>query len=224
MPRTMFTAVLLYSVTIAGASGLLSATQSHAASITWGPATDSAAATDVSTNGTLVEAINATNAGGTVDINGVTFTNTDSLLGFAAFTGGLVGASTGDAGYDSMLDTVDWGNETSITMASGLLTPGEQYEVQVWVSDLRASVATTIYGDGNGNNVTLAHGVDNSTFGQYVIGTFTADGTSQTLAIVDTIPYNTQIINAYQVRLIPEPGSLALMGLSGLLIAQRRRR
>jgi hypothetical protein len=58
--------------------------------------------------------------------------------------------------------------------------------------------------------------------GQFAIGTFTADATTQTL-YMETINIAQSHINAYQIRLIPEPSS-ALLGGLGLLALLRRRR
>ena len=81
-----------------------------AAPITWGPATPVADANDVSTQGTTVEAFNAgaDNAGNVV-ANGVTFLGTSSLLD-SSNTIDVFNGSTGDAGYDTLLSNVDFGN------------------------------------------------------------------------------------------------------------------
>ena len=67
-------------------AGILGATiASQAAVITWGTATAISNVSDISTTGTLVEAINLNDGtAGTVVVNGVTFTNDGSLLSNAS--------------------------------------------------------------------------------------------------------------------------------------------
>ena len=72
--------------------------------------------------------------------------------------------------------------------------------------------------DGNGNVVELAAS------GQYAIGTFIADGDIQTLSLAGTQPSAFPAhITAYQVRLVPEPATMALLGLGSLLGLRRRK-
>ena len=80
------------------------------------------------------------------------------------------------------------GAAATITLKN--LTTGSQYAVQVWLNDSRIygqGRAGTVTG-GSGNTVTLDYNSTdtsnaNGGVGQYSIGTFTADATSQTFTI-----------------------------------------
>ncbi|MGJ8645113.1 MAG: sulfatase-like hydrolase/transferase [Luteolibacter sp.] len=199
----------------------------HAAPITWGPATaistGSGNSSDVSTNGSVVEAYNgvgndqigtATN----VIVNGVTFTPTTSLLNEDPKNGGSNDFSSttngGDASYDTLLSTLEYGGGDGVvtltigdgdgntaTTGVGLLTIGEDYEIQVWFSDTRNDRVMT-FGDGNGG------GLGNVVYlnDQYAIGTFTADASTQTLTLDSgntgsgSPNFGQSHITAYQIR------------------------
>ena len=85
------------------------------------------------------------------------------------------------------------------------------------------------YDDGNGNQVTITGGNLNggvaTALPQFVIGTFTADGSTQTLEFPDIGAGNSHPqYNALMLRQIPEPGVASLVGLLGLGLMFRRRR
>ncbi|MGJ8694689.1 MAG: sulfatase-like hydrolase/transferase [Verrucomicrobiaceae bacterium] len=192
---------------------------SHAANITWGPATNVSTgignSSDVSNNGTLVEAYNAVandqiTGAAPITVNGVTFTPTTSLLDADPKNGGANDFSSitnaGDAAYDDILSTLEYGGGTdlvSLTLGdgdgdtsvngAGLLTIGTTYEIQVWYVDTRSSqdARETPVGDGNGNKVTLND--------QFAIGTFTADATTQTITL-ESPNFGQAHITAYQIR------------------------
>jgi len=204
-------------------SGVFATTMaSQGAVIAWGTPTDVNDVNDISTTGTLVEAINLNDGtAGTVDANGVTFTNDGSLLSGSTGADNFAG-NTGDAGYNEILSTFDFGSQTLISLGGGNLEIGKDYEIQLfwayagWLHG---------YGDGNGNNVEL----DSP---EWVIGTFTADATSQNLSLrtPNTDSWGNSHLNAYQIRDItpvppvPEPSSTALLGLGGLALMLRRKR
>ena len=136
----------------------LFASTANADLIAWGPVQDATAATDVSTNGTLVTARNcwaSTFAAPTV--NGVAFT----AFAPSGWTNGgwtlLNGSTTGDVGYDQLLDSAratafgsatqptGWGGIRLDTLAT--LNIGTTYEIQVWYSDQRLGTATNALND-----------------------------------------------------------------------------
>jgi hypothetical protein len=123
------------------------------------------------------------------------------------------------------LEGLDFGNGASFTTSiGGALAVGAKYQLQVWFTDLRSccSARTMIYGDGLGNNVGLS--ASQGGFGQYALGTFVADGSSQDLFMQTTWTNGNVHLTAYQLRAIPEPGSLALVGLAVLGLGASRRR
>lgn len=212
------------------AAGLLTSSMlSSAAVIAWGAATDTTAATNVSTNGTLVQANAENNVASTV--NGVTFAASNSLGTINA--GQLNGGTTGDAGFDTLLDNLSFGGGTSTTIDLGAFTSGNVYEVQVFYTDQRVgglNDRVMTYGSSTGGGtVDLEADPNNaagSPFGQFAIGTFTADGTDPDLSLA-TNGFGNAHITAWQVRDItpvPEPSSTALLGLGGVALILRRRK
>lgn len=121
------------------------------------------------------------------------------------------------------------------------LTVGHEYQVQVWSNDSRWS------GDAYANSVSLSSlggasvTLDTNTatsggggLGQYVIGTFVADGASQTISLASLTTtvagHQGVLINAFQLRdlgAIPEPSAAALLAgvcaLAGVAVSRRRR-
>ena len=77
-----------------------------------------------------------------------------------------------------------------------------------------------------GNTVTLEDNTTNAMggVGQTVIGTFTAAGSTETIAFSGIDSNNSPTVNAFQLRAIPGPGSLALISLGLILVAGRLRR
>lgn len=212
---------------------LLGSSAAVSAPILWGGAQDTTGALDVVTNGSLVEAMNAgPDNGGSVTVNGVPFANTDALLPLSA--GGvnpLGGATSGDAGYDQLLDTFDYGGgvATSLSIGGGSLVAGSNYSLQIWFMDLRSccSGRNMTFGDGLGGNVNL-NATGGGGLGQYAVGQFTADTGSQTLALASTGFANVHL-TAYQIRTVeqaspvPVPAPLFLFGLGLVLIGAFRR-
>ena len=211
-------ALLLCLVSSAVVAGSL------AAPITWGTQmavrTGTGNSADVSTQGTLVEAYNAaltSYTGGNKTVNGVNFVvNTNLLPGNATTVVDFsAGTNGGDANYDAILSTADYGGgtATSISVGAGLLQIGKAYQIQVWYVDDRSSTDARVMGYAASSTASKANLND-----QYVIGTFTADATTQTLhlstvssAAGDT--FGNVHINAYQIRAITvTPPSVTIFG------------
>lgn len=166
----------------------------HAASITWGSATTMAGDTaDVSTTGTRVFAYNWANA--TQTVNGVPFTAPGSGVTMAngsvntsAFSSPSGAAFT--SAYKAILPGAYSNNSTpstGFTVTLNNLVVGRSYQVQCWSEDARAgfgSRTTTITSVG-GNSVTLQMNTTNSagTPGQFGLGTFTADASTQLITV-----------------------------------------
>jgi hypothetical protein len=199
---------------LAGAALWMPAT-SEAATITWGSATSIAGDTDVSTTGTLVSALNlGTGTGATVNgvtFNGLTMTGTGATSGifgfstassFSSFTG--AGSSSSpfsllSSSYQSLLSSiiyVDFLNTYTLTISR--LTIGGNYALQLWVNNASGGQFLTTVAAGNSltlvDNVTKAEGSP----GQFTIGTFTANGTSQAIGFSGSV-VNVQL-NALQLR------------------------
>ncbi len=202
-----------------------------AATITWSGAQDTTSVADISSNGASVGAFNGGQT--TVTAGGVTFVNANPF-GFASLSGFSSG-NTGDVAFNQLLASASFspasGNPGTIDLGS--FTPGSLYEVQVFFLDQRPAQNDrtnrigSIDTGGPGATVDLESDPNNdltAPFGQFAIGTFTADGDDPDLTVFGTDFASAQI-NAWQVRLVvPEPASLVgLLMTCGLMATHRRR-
>lgn len=147
MSKSRFTPTLLCLATLAATAS--------AQTIQWGNPQIALAATDVSLNGTLVVARNlhASGAAQSPTVNGVPFVGSLAPTGWTnASTLALQGSTTGDAGYDLLLNSAratsaavtanptGWGAIRLDTLAA--LTVGRNYEIQCWFTDQRPGGGT----------------------------------------------------------------------------------
>jgi hypothetical protein len=213
--------------------------QVSAGPITWGSATTISGDTDVVTTGTLVGALNVGFDGSlppsNTTINGVTFVGldviTNSTTTSGPFTFGSVGtlAANGtppsglSTSYQTLLKSLTLAGPFTLTMNG--LTIGDQYEFEWWSnkSDTRSillppSLTTAMAG----NSVVLSSNTTNTTggVGQFAIGKFTFDGTSEVITFSGT---NGTVLNGLQLRDlgpaatgVPEPSTLTLLSLGSL--------
>jgi uncharacterized protein (TIGR03382 family) len=231
------------AVFVSATSAVLSANL-HAAPITWSSPVNITGDSDVITTGTLVTARNlsqtqvsptvngvffdifpipngGTGAAGFNNIVALSYTNADSSdTAYGATVGPFTALS---ASYQSLLSSGAGSSSGSpLTLTLLGLSNGSSYLFQWWSND-----AGLAFGGVNsttaaaGNTVTLDENTTDTAggMGQWVSGTFTASGTSQAITFSGPRP----VINAFQVREIPTPGTAALLGLAGLVAARRRR-
>ena len=191
------------------------------AAITFGTPANITGDTDVNTSGTLKYAYTW---GATADtVNGVAFTQCASftaagsdiaLVNYTATNSGSFNSSSSPfsgltTAYQHILkgSVYKSGSVSTGTITLNNLTSGNTYLVQIWVNDPRAtslvtgSSRTETVTTTGGNSVTLNF---NSTAaeggsGQYVIGIFTANATTQVIN-VSSGTGNVDQINAIQVR------------------------
>jgi hypothetical protein len=137
---------------------------------------------------------------------------------------------------------VDFGSACTITLTLQHLSPGIQYQFEMWVDDSRAS-ASNAYdrydavsgGGGTAVNLlfnTAGYGTNGSaaanSVGEYAIGTFTADTTMQTITIAGGIfpsgpnTISPQLAGFDVETLTPEPASAGLIVLALSTVACRR--
>jgi hypothetical protein len=117
-------------------------------------------------------------------------------------------------------------NGTTMTITLNGLTNGQNYLLQLWVSDPRGyNRSQTVIG---ANSVDMAFNTPHADggVGQYVIGTFTATGLSESFTVTgDTSGIGAPPqINAMQLRVVPEPSTCGLVGVGVLAAGFVRRR
>lgn len=200
-----------------------------AATILWNAPQPISGAGDVSTTGTYFGSWAPYNGGANMTpINGVTFQGFDDFgmtnTGFADGGNFFGSHTTPDTNYNTLLGYGAYSNGVTASFTangngSKPLTIGSVYQIQFWVSDARNLGGGTRSETINGSAPLLYPATGG--MGQYVIGTFTADATSQ----VFTLNANASAqVNLVQLRTIPEP-SAALMGslcMAGTLLRRRR--
>jgi hypothetical protein len=213
--------------------GLAVAETARAAAVTWGLPTavsntgnEAIDELDVDTRGAFVDSASF-QPGFDPVVNGVTFHQygTSSITIATDGAPDNLGAGTADT-YNT--DLLGWGGYVNYPgggplrpIVIGGLTSGLSYEVQLWTPYWAPPDYPTTFSDGT-NSVDMGNTYSVPTF---VIGTFTADDTSQTLYYTDTpvAPPYAGLISAIQVRAIPEPASLGMLAVGGLGLLGRRR-
>ena len=176
-------------------------TFTQGAPINWGRVKDVSSSTEVINRGTLIEAFNAggSTSGRDQTVNGVLFTGTSALLSQTRDQD-VFSRDTGDAAYNALLSSMDTGGGTdlvSLEVGGGKLSVGTEYRIQVWwAADQASRVVPVVVGDGesSANTVTL-----NSTPGQFTIGSFIADGNTQTITL-ESPDFGDTYLTAYQIR------------------------
>lgn len=247
------TATLGTALLVALASAAAS-TSVHAAPVVWGSEQQISSDADVDSNGTLVAAFNF--GGSATTVNGVAFgafalgatLNTVGNFTLAVPAGSIANANTGSvdtpfaslsAAYAALLGTAASRADVTMTLTMAGLTSGQSYHVQVWVNDSRHPGAGGFVYPVDvtaGNLVTLTPNTSpfdqNQTavgggLGQYVIGSFSADASTQQ---IEFFAGEVGVVNAFQLRAVdnnvPAPASLLLMlaGLAGLAGSRSLRR
>jgi hypothetical protein len=139
-----------------------------------------------------------------------------------------------DANYQTMLGTGVAATDPVVLFPIGVfppllqltlegLTPGIDYTIQLWSND-------SVLEYGGENMLVDGVSIDSNTTsttggtGQYLIGTFTADATSQSISFLGSD--GPPLLNGFQIRAVPEPTGFALGTLAAfcLIGATRRNR
>ncbi len=228
-------------------ASLLAFSTTHAATIIWDVQDISETngdESDVSKRGELIEAVNFGANTTSTTINTVTFEaftdigdnhttdNLNTLVDQSADSATFY--TEPNTSYNALLQSFIFDGltaEADYTLTG--LDIGRDYEVQLFIADDRAGAAISFdYLDVDGNGTTI-NVLNDTRFGGgprpalVFTGTFTADALTQDFTALrrnsdDSVDGTT--LSAYQLRIVPEPSSTALLGLGGLAFALRRRR
>ena len=169
-------------------------------------------------------------------VGNVTLTESPgNLFGLNTFGSASAPFSGLSSNYQSLLGTGAYADQpTSITVSLNGLTSGQDYLLQWWTNN--SSNNGPVFGGSFTNTtatavnaVTLDANTTNLVggLGQFAIGTFTASGTVQTFLLSETSGGFNPLINALQVRAVPEPATTALAAAAaaaGWLVWRRRGR
>ena len=236
-------------IILTAAMASLASVAAHAQTpnVTWGTPSTISGTSDVSIVGALVgtwapgDDWGGTSRSDYYPVNGVTFAAYGSGLltgsgfttsGFDSRYGSYANPNTTDPNYNYILQT------SGYYSSSGGMTPGDTYQLEIWVNDGRNNVTAerseTITGGANTSAALLYGTGPNGTGpGQFILGTFVADGTGdESLTLTGfggaDIGPSTQlsIMQLRDITPVPEPSTFALLGggLCMMLAGFRRKK
>lgn len=229
MKLTTITSLLVAkktAITIGAFAALTSVSQ--AATITWGAVQTITNENDIISPTTVVQATTYGNLGAqTVTVGGTDIVFADGSGNYGTPVSDAIawgGSAAADTDFETVMDSWNFHGDTApLTQTISGLTDGQQYQVQFFFTDARGCCngRTQTFGntvaDGGVASAALTAGT-----GEFVIGTFTASGTTQDFVIGGGPAQNH--VNAFVVASVPEPSSAALLGLGGLALIMRRRK
>lgn len=138
--------------------------------------------------------------------------------------------------YRNMLSTGGASDDAAtLQVTLGGLTPGTSYLFQWWINNSSLDKAfdsskdmllTSASVGADVVNMNANVGTTSGNLGQYVTGTFTAAGTTKLINFDGTNISNRPLINAFQLRVVPEPSTwiLGTIATGVMLRAVSRRR
>ncbi len=223
------------TITLCAAIAGILTTAANAANITWGSPTAISGASDVSTLGTTIgtwgpgddwEPGQPGRRSDYYPVIGVTFAAYGSgpFGSFISTSGlndrydGFANPGTSDSNYNLILTTSIYSYGDTMSLTWGGMTAGNTYELEFWINDGRNAVTAerseTLTG---GANTSAALGYS----GQYILGTFVADGSGQQTLGIQAYGGNdigpSAQITLLQLRdiTVPEPSTLAILAVGG---------
>jgi hypothetical protein len=142
---------------------------------------------------------------------------------FSALSANYRTLLTGGSFSQNQVNANDFTGPMTLTLSG--LSPGAPYQFQWWTDDSRPFATGPITATTGLTSVSLDPNTTDAAggVGQFVTGTFTADAPTQVITFSTTGNGNVQ--NAFQLRMIPEPSTAALLaGFAALATSIRRRR
>lgn len=173
---------------------------------------------------------------GNYNLNTATFTWFVPNIEWGASVSGFYATDAATLGNadNSWLNSGQYTNSTTATAQLGMLglNPGDQYEVQMFVADIRTIYAVdgrTVSLDGGATRDQYAFAASGGPYGYLALtAVFIADSNTQTVDMMDYAAAGGAAIggqiNAFQIRAIPEPSAALLGSLGALALLRRRRR
>lgn len=157
-----------------------------------------------------------------------TLAGAPSLYGFGQYEGGTPSGLSADYTklFSGGVGPATTTNYMYLTLNN--LTIGTQYLFQSWANESRGrldyrneTITANTFGGSQSGELAYNVGGGDGGKGSFVIGTFTADATTQTM-LYSSIEFAQ--INAFQVRAVPEPSTYALVvgGIATLILIRRR--
>lgn len=235
---------LMKKMAVYSAASLFTLSVMQAATITWtgqGTISDNTFLTLAGAPANEVYGVDF-GAGAVTTGNNYTFddylsTGNFSVAGSAgAYNGYLNGQTSGDGSLDAVLANGLYGS-TANSGTLNNLTVGQTYTVLAFIDDNRGSAAGGTnfrVDDGVGSSPTQLYGTYTSgtpgdPLGGYIMGTFTADATTQAFTVQNdnqqgTFDTGNAQYNGILLTDVPEPGACVLLGAGLALFAILRRK
>lgn len=226
-----------------GGAGLLTLSVAQAASITWGATGSFTDNTVLTLAGAAANEVYGVDFGAGVQTTANSYTFSDYTAGnmtmsgpSSSYNGFLGNSTTGDSSFDTVLANAIYGG--GFGQPGGLggtlnnLTVGQNYTVMALLVIPWNQGATFVLNDDISDSPSQQYGYNTydsvnpvALPGGYIMGTFTADATTQALNIITTPGASSQYAAILlEAAPVPEPGVCALFGGGVMLLFALRRK
>lgn len=161
---------------------------------------------------------------GAVTIEGATLWSSTNVFESSGEPYDSLSASYRQLLSSAIWNDMEWGGDNEIIFTITGLTPGQTYRIQIWSNDSRGygENRSTTYTAGQFVTLRQNTGPAWGGLGEYAIGTFVADGATQTFIGTSALSTN---LNGLVIAAVPEPGITgAAMGMALLAFLAHRRR
>src|SRR5438270_7867015 len=160
-----------------------------------------------------------------------TFSETSHILAISGLGSASPPFSNLSASYQSLLSSaISSDDNNTLTLTISGLTVGHQYEFEFFLNGSNSAGTDNLRTTASAPNpVSLDDNTSNAIggTGQYVIGTFNCGSVNEIISFTGTDSTQAPTVNAFQLRdltVVPEPSTIALLGLGAGIAALRRRK